>query len=108
MLTKIKLENFRQHLNLELDFKNGVTVLRGSNEQGKTTVFEAVAFALFGVKACRNNDLTTWGEPDNSHKVTLDFTAHDEQCTITRNKSSAELQVTRVVVYELLQDKQKL
>ena len=95
MLTKIKLENFRQHLNLELDFKNGVTVLRGSNEQGKTTVFEAVAFALFGVKACRNNDLTTWGEPDNSHKVTLDFTAHDEQCTITRTKSSAELQVTR-------------
>ena len=95
MLTKIKLENFRQHLNLELYFKNGVTVLRGSNEQGKTTVFEAVAFALFGVKACRNNDLTTWGEPDNSHKVTLDFTAHDEQCTITRTKSSAELQVTR-------------
>ena len=95
MLTKIKLENFRQHLNLELDFKNGVTVLRGSNEQGKTTVFEAVAFALFGVKACRNNDLTTWGEPDNSHKVTLDFTTHDEQCTITRTKSSAELQVTR-------------
>lgn len=61
MLTKIKLENFRQHLNLELDFKNGVTVLRGSNEQGKTTVFEAVAFALFGVKACRKQRFDNLG-----------------------------------------------
>ena len=60
MILNVTLTNFRQHKNLHVDFSSGVTVVRGENEGGKTTLLEAIMFAMFGVSACRNNDLTTW------------------------------------------------
>ncbi len=35
--------NFRQHTDLALSFDQGVTVPRGANEAGKSTVFEATS-----------------------------------------------------------------
>lgn len=73
MIKTLQLKNFRQHTDLALSFDQGVTVLRGANEAGKSTVFEAIAYALFGARATRNNELTTWGQPEGSHQVVLTF-----------------------------------
>lgn len=91
MIRNLQLKNFRQHTDLALSFDQGVTVLRGANEAGKSTVFEAIAYALFGARATRNNELTTWGQPEGSHQVVLTFEINGVEYTIKRNAKSAEL-----------------
>ena len=91
MIKTLQLKNFRQHTDLALSFDQGVTVLRGANEAGKSTVFEAIAYALFGARATRNNELTTWGQPEGSHQVLLTFEINGVEYTIKRNAKSAEL-----------------
>ena len=91
MIKTLQLKNFRQHTDLALSFDQGVTVLRGANEAGKSTVFEAIAYALFGARATRNNELTTWGQPEGSHQVLLTFEIGGVEYTIKRNAKSAEL-----------------
>lgn len=93
MLNKIKLKNFRKHTDTELTFNGGLSVLRAPNEHGKTTLIEAVCYALFGVKALRSplEDTVTWGEPVNTLKVELDIAVDGVSYSIKRGKSGAEV-----------------
>lgn len=47
----ITLKNIKSHRNRELHFVNGINVLSGVNGAGKSTIFEAIGYALFGVDA---------------------------------------------------------
>lgn len=91
MIEKLTLHHFRQHKDLTINFSKGTSVIRGSNEAGKTTIFEGITYALFGVTACRNNDITTWGETPNSHKVELVLNVNSKRYTITRSQRGAEV-----------------
>ena len=91
MIKELTLKNFRQHKDLTLHFNAGVTVIRAANEAGKSTVFEAVAYALFGARAARNSDLATWGQPENSQEVRLTFDIDGVEYRIKRNARSAEI-----------------
>lgn len=91
MLKSIHLQNFRRHTDLRIDFSSGLSVVRADNEAGKTTLFEAITFALFGVRACRNADLTTWGQTANSHRVELVFVSEGVEYTVQRSARSAEI-----------------
>ena len=91
MIKSLHLTNFRQHADLALNFSEGVNVLRGANEAGKSTVFEAVNFAMFGVRACRNSDITRWGAQPNSHAVGLTFTAGSITYELKRSTGGAEI-----------------
>lgn len=90
MIKSITLKNFRKHKDLTVNFSDGITVVRADNEAGKTSLFEAVLYALFGIKACRNSDIATWGESPNSCKVILAFEAGGREITVTRSPRSAE------------------
>jgi len=48
MITKVKLKNFRSHLDSELDFSGGTNALVGILGSGKTSVINALCFGLFG------------------------------------------------------------
>lgn len=90
MIKQIKLSNFRQHVSLELTLEPGFTALRGVNEAGKSTVLEAVMFAAFGIKACRNNDIDAWGVGKPAKvEMTLALPAGDLH--IVRSRSGAEI-----------------
>lgn len=91
MLSKVALRNFRQHRELTIDLQPGFTALRGENEAGKSTVLEAILFALFGIRACRNNDICSWGEPEKSVKVELWMTLPGGELHVSRSKSAAEI-----------------
>jgi exonuclease SbcC len=45
--------NFRQHAHTEMTFDRGITAIIGPNGSGKTTVLEAIAWALYGQPAIR-------------------------------------------------------
>jgi len=55
-LIRLELDNFRQHLHSAIDFEDGVTGVIGSNGAGKTTILEAIAWALYGSPALRGNN----------------------------------------------------
>jgi exonuclease SbcC len=50
-ILSIHLRNIKSHRDAELDFSPGINVLSGPNGIGKSTVFEAIGYALFGVDA---------------------------------------------------------
>lgn len=50
-ILSIHLKNIKSHHDTELSFSAGINVLSGANGVGKSTVFEAIGYALFGVDA---------------------------------------------------------
>lgn len=46
-LKRLTVRNFRK-LNLNIEFPQGILIIRGPNEAGKSTILEAVLYALFG------------------------------------------------------------
>lgn len=93
MLKTITLKNFRRHRELSVAFGAGMTVIRALNEQGKSTLLEAVSYALFGVKALRDSldDVVTWGEATNTLRVELEVEIEGVTYIVKRGKSGAEV-----------------
>ena len=93
MIKSVKLTNFRKHRALSLGFSGGLSVVRGLNEAGKSTVTEGILYALFGSSALRTNfsDAVTHGEPESSLKVELELCVRDRCLTFRRGKSGAEV-----------------
>jgi len=63
LITRVRLKNFRSHLDSELVFSTGTNALLGHLGSGKTSVLEGVCFGLFGTtpllqsKKLKLNDL---------------------------------------------------
>src|SRR6266705_1311059 len=54
-LLRLRLVNFRQHADTELEFGPGITGIIGPNGSDKTSILEAIAWALYGVQAVRGD-----------------------------------------------------
>ncbi|MBI3997514.1 MAG: AAA family ATPase [Armatimonadetes bacterium] len=64
IITRVRLRRFKRFADWQSGFASGLTVIRGPNEAGKTTVMEAVFEALFGNpgRADTASRLRSWGE----------------------------------------------
>jgi exonuclease SbcC len=93
-LLRLRLRNFRQHENTELELGTGLTVILGLNGAGKTTILEAVAWAMYGMPAARGSRETIRrrGAPPRARvEVELEFSLGPHQYRILRTLNSAEL-----------------
>lgn len=91
MIEKIKLKNFRQHSETVLEFVPGINTIVGENNSGKSTIPEAIEFALYGSRALRDSakGFIRDGEQDGSAVVKLELAGN--VFTIGRNSKNAEL-----------------
>jgi DNA repair exonuclease SbcCD ATPase subunit len=66
MLKSITTKNFKKLASGRFDFTPDLNIICGDNAKGKTTVTQALMFALFGVKAVPGSadKIPTWGEKD--------------------------------------------
>ncbi len=48
MITRLRLKNFRRYEDQVFEFGPGVTFIEGINNAGKTTIFYAIEYVLFG------------------------------------------------------------
>ena len=48
ILSKLTLQNFKKYKNYEIEFHEGLIGIIGKNGSGKSTIFEAILFALYG------------------------------------------------------------
>jgi DNA repair exonuclease SbcCD ATPase subunit len=91
MLQMLKLNHYRQHHDTVIRFVAGVNTIVGANGAGKSTIPEAIEFALFGGKALRDtgNAFVTDGHADGSATVVFDAGGHRWQ--VGRNTKDARL-----------------
>ena len=93
-LRSLTLNHFRQHKQIEITFLVGITGVVGQNGSGKTTILEAISFALYGSKAIRGKveDLKTRSsEKKDQLKVILEFETNNLRYKLTRTLTDAEL-----------------
>jgi exonuclease SbcC len=93
-INRIRLVNFRQHENTEIEFGPGLTGIVGPNGVGKTTILEAIAWAMYGMPAARGNreTLRRRGAPPRARvEVEVEFTLGAHHYRIVRSLNQAEL-----------------
>ncbi|HET7252093.1 MAG TPA: SMC family ATPase [Gemmatimonadales bacterium] len=100
-LRRLRLENFRQFAETEIELGPGITGIIGPNGAGKSTLLEAIAWAIYGVQAVRGDkdSIRRHGAPGRSRvEVTLDFALGPHEYSVTRNLYGAELRQDGQVV----------
>jgi exonuclease SbcC len=97
-INAIRLQNFRQHADTSITFDGGLTGIIGDNGTGKTTILEAIAWALYGMPAVRGNRDTIKflrAPQRSSVRVELDFDLGAHQYRVVRSLTNAELYLDR-------------
>jgi len=102
MITKVKLKNWRTHLDSGLNFSEGTNCFIGPMGSGKTSVMDAICFGLFGTflqlqqKKMKLEDIimkkpTQKDKAEVSVSFDINGTEFNVKRTITKGRSSAEL-----------------
>lgn len=75
-LLKLRLQDFQRHADATFEFAPGLTVVRGPNESGKSTIQRAIEVALFRRATAGGAEmeaLRPWGRDGASPVIELDF-----------------------------------
>jgi len=94
ILKSIRLKNFRKFKESYIEFPDGVTGVVGLNGVGKSTVFEAVAWTLYGPVAARTSTDQIKREgaaPSDPCRVELEFMFDDDTYHVVREMSGKNL-----------------
>ncbi|HEX7917879.1 MAG TPA: SMC family ATPase, partial [Gemmatimonadales bacterium] len=94
LITRLRLQNFRQHADTDIRLGAGLTGIIGPNGSGKSTLLEGIAFAMYGVPAVRGNRDSIRrrnAEPRAPVSVELDFALGAHTYKVTRTLTKAEL-----------------
>jgi exonuclease SbcC len=93
-LRRLRLVNFRQHADTDIEFGDGITGIVGPNGAGKTTLLEAIAWAIYGSQAARGDKDSVRNlraKARSSVKVELELSLGRHEFRIIRGLHSAEL-----------------
>jgi len=100
LIKSLSVEGFRIIGNkIILDFPpNGKIGIFGHNEAGKSSIFEAIEFALFGISRRTKEDLITWGK--NKLEVILEFSSGKKNFRIERSLNRKGSHDVKLVQFE--------
>src|SRR5713101_5031488 len=106
ILTHLAVENFRLLREINLHFpKRGSILIQGPNEAGKSTLFESIYFALYGMPLAAGHSQSTLDDlifySSNSAKVTLTLAIGATELTIARTIERGKGQQASLVVRRL-------
>lgn len=92
-LVSMRLQNFRQHEDTNINFELGLTGIIGTNGAGKTTILEGIAWALYGnaaARGTRDSIRFTGAKARSSVRVQLVFELAGHRYRVVRGLTSAE------------------
>lgn len=108
MLISLELENWKTHKDSKIYFFSGVNLIIGSIGSGKSSILEAISYALFGTipslkrRELKINDLKNAFLKKEKLQVKLRIKIDNQLIEITRiidnNKSDAELRINNKLV----------
>ncbi|HXF25582.1 MAG TPA: SMC family ATPase, partial [Gemmatimonadaceae bacterium] len=93
-INSLRMLNFRQHARTEMTFDRGITAIIGPNGSGKTTVLEAIAWALYGqpaIRGQRDGVRFLGAGPRAPVEVELDFELGGHRYRVKRGLTTASL-----------------
>ncbi len=94
ILKSIRLKNFRKFKDCFIEFPDGVTGVVGFNGVGKSTMFEAVAWTLYGPVAARTSTdqiKRDGAAPSDPCRVELEFIFDEDTYHVVREMSGKNL-----------------
>ena len=84
-INRIHLENYRIHDKLDVEFDSGINLLLGENGKGKSSILEAIGYALFDSDLREKNKKEAIKYGKKSAKIEVEFTGIDgEDYIVTR------------------------
>ncbi|HEY0080499.1 MAG TPA: AAA family ATPase [Pyrinomonadaceae bacterium] len=84
-VTRVELDNIKAYERAEFGFERGTTAIVGQNGAGKTTILEAVAWALFDTLEYNKEDFLRRGAKKGSVRVTFESDLDERQYTVYRD-----------------------
>ncbi len=85
IIKTIELENFKSHLNTQVDFDTGISIIMGDNGAGKSSILESISFALFKEYASKKMDKLI-NNDKNKMQVTVEFVANGRTYKVVRKR----------------------
>ena len=87
IFTRLKLNNFKSHEHTVIPFEKGISVIVGENGAGKSTILEAISFALYKQHTAKKIDDLVRNNA-NAMSVELEFKSNGREYKIIREKRS--------------------
>lgn len=85
LITKVELENVKNHAAAEFNFQPGVIAICGQNGSGKTTILEAIAWALFDHLDYKKEDFVKRGAKRGKVVVSFVSDLDEREYVVTRD-----------------------
>lgn len=95
LLKKLQLSNIRSYTNQTIDFPEGAVLLSGDIGSGKSTILQAVEFALFGTKRKQLSGESLLRHGKSEGAVELHFSIQNQDYVIKRTLKSARGAITQ-------------
>lgn len=87
IIENLEMKNFKSHKDTKIDFDTGITIIMGGNGAGKSSILEAVSYALFKQHSSKKiEQLITLGDVKNKLQIKLDFTSNGRTYRVTRER----------------------
>ena len=87
ILDRLELNNFKRFRDEEIQFQDGITGILGNNGTGKSSLVQAIFFALYGVQATgisADYIVSSFASPKEKCEVRLDFRIGGDNYTVVR------------------------
>ena len=87
IIDRIILKNFKRFRLQEIRFRDGITGILGNNGTGKSSIVEAIIFALYGVQStgiAADYIVSSFASPKEKCEVRLDFRVGGDDYTVLR------------------------
>ncbi len=89
IIRRVSLENIKSYKSADIDLTEGITGIAGLNGSGKSTVLEAIGYALFDCLPYTQTEFVRKGE--KTGRVSVTFTgADDVEYTVTRKCGASQ------------------
>ena len=99
-IKKINLKNFRNYVDLEIEFNDKLNIIIGNNAQGKTNILEAIYFLSITKSFLSVHDKTLINKDNEFTKLTgiVDIDGYKKQLSVLLNSDGKKLEVNKKII----------
>lgn len=84
-ISKVEIENIKSHAASTFEFSRGTTAITGENGAGKTSIIEAIAWALFDLLEYKKEEFLRRGTKKGFVRVTFESGVDEREYTVYRD-----------------------